>query len=164
MGSEFISYELALELKNIGFDEKCFAYFNGKTVTRIADRSTLSVDNINTWRNTFLSIKNQKPFVYTPEPDDADTNPIYERLKWGSTISAPLWQQTFDWFREKHNLVGYITFSLGKQAWNVEINSLLHNHDLDYSNNHKTYQEARGNSNKTFKRKNWHTSTIKLQN
>ena len=30
MEKEFVDYEIALELKELGFDEPCFAFFNGK--------------------------------------------------------------------------------------------------------------------------------------
>jgi hypothetical protein len=147
MKKQFIPYEQALELKELGFDEKCFAYFNGETVTRMSDRGTLSIDKINTYRNTFLSIKNQQPFVYTPEPGDADTNPMYERLKWGITVSTPLWQQAFDWFREKHNLYFEIFNSpmYVHHAWKFRTYTIENNRlrNAIISENFGTYQEAK---------------------
>lgn len=32
MKEQFVTYELALELKKLGFDEECFGYFNGGTL------------------------------------------------------------------------------------------------------------------------------------
>jgi hypothetical protein len=72
MNKEFIPYELALELKELGFNEPCFAYYN--------------ID----------------PYLKSPafnlvKPFDHE---------W--CLPAPLFQQAFRWFREKHNLFGQV--------------------------------------------------------
>ena len=63
MGKEFIQYEQALALKELGFNEPCFAWYGPTGI-------------FNDW-------------------DKTDT-------------IAPLYQQAFRWFREKHNIQGYI--------------------------------------------------------
>jgi len=66
MTKEFIPYEQALELKELGFDEECLKwYYNGGEPTG---------DHI------FLIYKKDSCFAL-----------------------APLWQQAFRWFREKHD-------------------------------------------------------------
>lgn len=62
MKNQFIPYELAVKLKELGFDEVCLAFYDGT-----------------------------KAFTYSP-----NNNKIY-----AVKILAPLWQQAFDWFREK---------------------------------------------------------------
>lgn len=62
MNKEFIPYEQALELKELGFDEECIAVYN-----------------------RFKEIENS--LFGNTEHD----------------IDAPLYQQAFRWFREKHN-------------------------------------------------------------
>ena len=53
MNKEFLSYELAIKLKQLGFDELCFAhYFNGDLITQKAILTSSSMqhyqqDNIN---------------------------------------------------------------------------------------------------------------------
>jgi hypothetical protein len=72
MEREFVSYEIALALKELGFDEPCFGYYN---------------------------------------IDPQLKNPVFNMIKpfehiW--CLPAPLYQQAFRWFREKHNLEGEV--------------------------------------------------------
>ena len=78
MKKQFVTYEIALKLKELGFDEECINeyWFTCKKL-----------------RFSFESIKN----IYHYKRSNSDNNDI-------SLISAPLWQQVIDWFREKHNL------------------------------------------------------------
>jgi len=71
MNKEFIPYEQALELKELGFDEDCFQFYM---------HSNLLTSNL------------------------VHLNHIDEDL----FAKAPLYQQAFRWFREKHNLIMYI--------------------------------------------------------
>lgn len=76
---EFVPYELAVKLKELGFDEKCLAYYHEPS--RIIERFQYSerpVKNSSNWNNMYI--------VYV----------------------SPLWQQDFDWFEEKHNLHSHI--------------------------------------------------------
>ena len=84
MEAEFIPYEIALELKELGFDEPCFA----------------------TYRTHAVGSK--KPFEYdldyhTKVEMSSNVIPINseytEESKW---ISAPTYSQAFKWFREKY--------------------------------------------------------------
>ena len=69
MTKEFIPYEEALALKELGFNEECFAVYSEKGV--------------------LSPITNLKP---------CNSNvPSY--------ATAPLYQQAFRWFREKHNFI-----------------------------------------------------------
>lgn len=65
MEKEFIPYEQALDLKQLGFNEKCLGGY----------------------------------VIYSDGEVKLSTNQI--RL---SNVEAPLYQQAFRWFREKHNL------------------------------------------------------------
>jgi hypothetical protein len=53
MEEQFVTYEIALKLKELGFDEECFAIFfkgilnNGRTVNYISDD----------WQSSFYKIK-----------------------------------------------------------------------------------------------------------
>lgn len=78
---EFISYEQALSLRDIGFDEPCLGYFDTEGLKVSYDR--------------YQNPENRNSLF--PEPDTTN-NP---------KVSAPLYQQTFQWFREKH---GYNCF------------------------------------------------------
>jgi len=70
MNKEFIPYEQALELKELGFDQPCFGYYKYEE----------------------LLIQGQS-----------------KNSDHGFSISAPLYQQAFRWFREKCGLSAEIT-------------------------------------------------------
>jgi hypothetical protein len=69
MNNEFIPFEQALALKELGFDEPCIKYY---------------------WTDGMFTKTYESPFNHN---------------KRDNSISAPLYQQAFRWFREKHNLV-----------------------------------------------------------
>ena len=76
MNKEFIPYEEALALKELGFDEPCFGSYVKLTETQ----------------NTF--------FMNDVVSEIDRETPLHESL----ITKAPLYQQAFRWFREKHNL------------------------------------------------------------
>ena len=104
MKKEFIPYEQALALKELGFDEPCFGYFY--TEDRFFD----------------TTIKNSE-------------------LDEDCSISAPLYQQAFRWFREKYE--AYYTIEGSKKhgfAFCIysENDDIVEEVSLVYS----TYEEA----------------------
>ena len=72
---EFVPYDLALELKKLGFEEECFAFYG------------LSRDDYKTIR---LSIFQNLKTDYLPDVHHLDV-----------TCDAPLFQQAFRFFREQ---------------------------------------------------------------
>ncbi len=78
MKKQFTTYEIALKLKELGFDEPCMGLW------RLIDFDP--VFNITTDRRYSTS--------------QAKTSYIHGE----TAILAPLWQQVIDWFRTKHNL------------------------------------------------------------
>lgn len=118
MNKEFCTYEQALALKELGFDEPCFGYYQKSSV--IGD-------------NTIL------PIIFR---DKASNFNDYEYSKLGVPFcSAPLYQQAFRWFREKYNLVfNFISYSIVKPEeyhW-----SITWNDEAKASGIVKTYEEA----------------------
>ena len=81
MNKEFIPYEQALELKELGFDEPCLAFYDGKGTEQIY---------FNSYRN---GSGDYEPFKKL------------ERIMW---FGAPIYQQTFRWFREKYLINSWI--------------------------------------------------------
>ena len=79
MKEQFVTYEIALKLKELGFNEKCFGYFG---------------------------IQNE---VEIEISYNSDLNLIRRNF-----ISAPLWQQVIDWFKEKYNIWIIVDTSLIK--------------------------------------------------
>ena len=79
MEKQFLTYELAVELKKLGFGEFCFGYY---TVDEV-----LNFDSLKMFKGSDLT-------TLTSQSD------------W--TTLAPLWQQAFRFFREKYMLSGEI--------------------------------------------------------
>jgi hypothetical protein len=79
MKNQFIPYDLALALKELGFDEKCLTYYfeDGTFSDAIEEDETAYPGDIR-----FLNHQNS----------------------YGENVSAPLYQQAFRWFREEYNL------------------------------------------------------------
>lgn len=94
MKDQFVPYEESLDLKEIGFNEPCFANYYSKTKELI-------------------------PYRGYPNEGDEDTNfsttinSSHTNYVW---ITAPLWQQAFDWFRKVHGLHAEIMKG-GKQEY-----------------------------------------------
>jgi len=105
MNKEFIPYEQALELKELGFDEPCLAFYNGKFL----ESTSYDFDN--------------------------DTSKDI-----GLCIVAPLYQQTFRWFREKYE----ITYSIdgAKDYVTVSIDAQEYGEYGELDGAYDTYEEA----------------------
>ena len=86
MKKEFVKYEQAIALKELGFDEPCFGWF----------RSTLIPSN-------FTEFFLETEFGMNESPSDWVNSNFLDKA-----CSAPLYQQAFRWFREKYNIQGYI--------------------------------------------------------
>jgi hypothetical protein len=119
MEKEFVSYEQALALKELGFDEYVIAYWE---------------------KNSLL-----KPI---PMSDAINSFPVndYPKADW---IAAPLKQQVFRWFREKYGLYQQIEvfrlseFKDDKLLFDFKIIDNLDDTDFYYDNEFMTtYEEA----------------------
>jgi hypothetical protein len=84
MEKEFLPYKESLELRKLGFDEPCLGYYKDGRMSGVSkwDRKD--------WE--FHVLTNKEITNLTSE-----------------IILAPLYQQAFRWFREKHGLYHYIT-------------------------------------------------------
>ena len=77
MESLFVKYDQSLNLKELGFDEPCLAFYDGTWDTKI-----------------YFNYKRDSSGDYEPFTTS-------ERLNW---FGAPLKQQVFRWFRDNHQL------------------------------------------------------------
>jgi hypothetical protein len=111
---EFVTYVQALALKELGFDEPCLGWFM----------------KINPLGKEFLpSVRFEKSLNQAECSIYGDKNCL-----------APLKQQVFRWFREKHNYISHIEMSGDKFFW-----CLLWREDLkkfNAINRCVTYEEA----------------------
>lgn len=109
MGEQFIPYEQALELKELGFNEDCFGGWD-----------------------------KHKIWYYHPDSD--------------IEVDAPLWQQAFDFFREKYYLLSRIDAYREDKRTKYFFNFTIYSYSTgfldkrmlrDCNNWFKTYEEAR---------------------
>ena len=98
--TEFIPYEQALELKELGFDGSYFGYY----------------DIIDEYTHKFYICYKKNDNVFSYE------------------LGAPLYQQAFRWFREKHNIVFYLNM--------VGVNLYYYVIGTEPFLSFKTYEEA----------------------
>ena len=75
MKEQFVTYEIALKLKNLGFNEFCMGFFYSEHIDELSDISL-----------------------------GTTTKVVEEMVNRFNCIKAPLWQQVIDWFREQYEL------------------------------------------------------------
>ena len=90
ISKNFIPYDLALELKELGFNEECIMFYRG-------------IENELVYSFEYKRFKNSQYVDKT-------------------SISAPLWQQAFDWFREKCNL--FYVIHVHREGYSFNIHTL----------------------------------------
>jgi hypothetical protein len=81
MKQEFVPYELASKLKQLGFDEPCFATYN--VDKKLSRNPSHDMED--------LPIEGQ-PYYWNNSKIHKDN------------VAAPIFQQAFRWFREEHDL------------------------------------------------------------
>lgn len=114
MKEQFVSYDVALKLKELGFDEKCFAYFNEhKRLSQFPD--------LNVFWNSNKEISFNRGLRYLLNKNKADL----------TMCLAPLWQQAIDWLREKHEIFIAINY-WGKRNVTPN-NSVLYPNKYNYT-------------------------------
>jgi len=115
MKEQFVTYDIALKLKELGFDEECFAYFHPDS--------------------DFCMFE-----YYDFERQNSTIHSDYGGIK---QCTAPLYQQAIDWFIEKHRIncvVGYTEDN--KEEFMAIIDRP--NQSIDYNmNSTKSYYKAR---------------------
>ena len=125
MKNLFVPYEQALHLKELGFNEGCFGYY---VLTETRDyKNGLEIRNeieLNTLNG------------YRVNDDESQT-------------TAPLYQQAFRWFREKHGLYHFIGLDVMNMSSLDDINKFafktaIFNSKMDGydAGNYKSFEEA----------------------
>jgi hypothetical protein len=115
MKQEFVPYDRALKLKQLGFDEPCFGYY----------------------KKTSLGNDSQNLVIQQTEIGFYNVILIPEHTR----ILAPLFSQAFRWFREEHKLFVSIEYSTRSQTdFVITINKIAVNDARDEE--YKTYEVA----------------------
>jgi hypothetical protein len=99
---EFIPYEQALALKELGFDEPCFGYFEPNSNLKYVESHIV------------------KDFSY-----------LAKNSEWQDLVAAPLYQQAFRFFREEYELHGE-PFSQKRPADNFKYAFKISGKDIMY--------------------------------
>lgn len=119
MEKEFVNYNQALKLKELGFDEPCFGFYQ----LEYGEIRPIMVDDDEQYRLTgYRTCKNSEiPKHYT---------------------STPTFSQVFRWFREKYNLYhtidkqGYWFFQIKKDEGFGDLTEVIVSYDYN------SYEEA----------------------
>ena len=99
MKNQFVTYEIALKLKELGFGKKCFAYYYNPTGLHIGD-SGYSFSN---------------GFITPAHVENICQDDI--------ACIAPLWQQVIDWLREIYKIHILIQRVIGNRGTDIESES-----------------------------------------
>lgn len=103
MKEQFVTYEIALKLKELGFDEGCLAYYG---------------DNILIFdKHEYLECDIKVNYVLG--------------WKYEMVTLAPLWQQVIDWFRSKYKL-SISVFPISSNRWFYSIRKYKEAPDFNY--------------------------------
>lgn len=113
--NNFVPYELALKLKEKGFDYTCMARWD-KIITT----------------NPSTSEGNRKLELYV-------RGDYYDPISW-TICNAPLFQQVTDWFREKYQCNIIITQSKHNGCWTYNLEGL--DDEKSYYDLYKSYKTA----------------------
>lgn len=125
INSQFIPYELALKLKELGFDELC-AYAWCQQTKGYPKEKLIEEYRLKTDGNPFGSFNEGKNW----------NKSIDGRNKNNIRCSAPLWQQAESFLRTK--ILFHTIFREDGWYWEV-----LHKEHFSKNGNFKTYEEAR---------------------
>jgi hypothetical protein len=90
MKRNFILYEQAFGLKQLGFDEICLGHYQDR------DEKTLHGARLESDNIMFFHGETNKGFIVNNSPVS-------------HCVLAPLYQEAFDWFRDNHKLHCWIT-------------------------------------------------------
>lgn len=129
MEKEFIPYKQALELKELGFDEPCFAHYTS--------HGYYNSENELKWKRPTFTLCGGITITNDSLTWQEDPNVIIKQ------VIAPTFSQAFRWFREKYNLWNMI---YPRDGWNYtiqEIDNIPSVFGQSYHNTEmKTYEEA----------------------
>jgi hypothetical protein len=121
MEKEFVTYELALRMKALGFDELCFNLYDFRT------------------KELMYKIPNIGEVVMFKYDNHNKTN----------HISAPTWQSAFRWFREKYRLNSETPYLPNVEKYGIVVSDMtIKPKDLSNGENFKRGVEVTNNFSK----------------
>ena len=113
---DLVPYEPSLALRELGFDEPCFGYYEPNKVFN------------------YINWEIFKDFPY-----------LAKNSEWQDLCGAPTYSQAFRWFREKYELHRHICYFNDTNVWHGDLYKLanggLMNAPMELTG-YKTYEEA----------------------
>lgn len=91
MQEQFVTYEISLKLKELGFDEECLA-------------SYYTDDERNYSKNGEYDVRKKLSSSIDFDPFKNDFDNFYKNSDKDYYVAAPLWQQVIDWFRKEYDM------------------------------------------------------------
>ena len=103
MKEQFVTYEIALKLKELGFDEECLAFYSHEEVYPDKDYNKTDFVLLSSkTRGELVGHGSVRNFLFDWLKDNDKTSGELSTLS--NSVTAPLWQQVIDWFREKYDI------------------------------------------------------------
>ena len=142
MKKEFVPYEQALELKELGFDERCFYIWKYNGLINLIEENKKKCSEYSKWATS----EHLDKYILSSWHSGDLTNLFTE----DDQCLAPLWQQVFDWFRYVMLLDNFITpywfmdgeYKVKKYTQSIEPSNRFDEYfDCD-SDEYDTYEEA----------------------
>lgn len=132
MTKQFIPYEIAWKLKEIGFTEPCIGWWYNPTGN---DPDLFLVEG--------REAEDNNSVVLDPDREDMKDVVNWEQICESKKLScsAPLWQQIIDWFREKHSIDILIEPAGVANMYSVFVKNWIYENEKDRAM--YTYPEAR---------------------
>lgn len=141
MKKQFVTYEIALALKELGFNERCFSKWS-----KDWKKQSYSLYPILATMGLNSPYKKESNGYDQKEVNDGGytfTGYKNNSLDHGEeVIAAPLWQQAIDWFIEEYNLLITIT-SQSQESWQWHIQFPHDSLNKMWEEDFYTYKEAR---------------------
>jgi hypothetical protein len=134
MENQFVSYEISLALKELGFNERCLTCYSDESILQ-------NIYNIEEKEfYNYYEISGYSELYNTHEdafPSNSETNNNY--------VAAPLHQQVLDWFREEHNIIVEVWYDNTQDdgfpwLYEIYVNNKEHDHEGYF---YDTFKEAR---------------------
>lgn len=135
MKTEFVTYPIALMLKELGYNEPCLAWFGvSEILNHVGEIKLYMVGQPNNYE------------IYTTKTEYFFCN------QKDTDVDAPLWQQTIDWLREQRDIHIVITVNPYSELNEVNgykiymnVNSILtcvSNQETQTWSNYKAHEQA----------------------
>ncbi len=116
MNNLFVPYEIALALKEMGFDEPCIgSYEDNKLSPPPVLHVSYSNQPINTsmWKEEYVETYKKRPKMFEGEEPKNSKMPQWK-------VAAPLYDQVIDWFDSKNVHIYAFKYN-GNWQWKIDI-------------------------------------------